>query len=90
MREREGLEGFNGGGVCKDAPAYMKHIDALVMCYGALADIQGFKLWVGKARDVKVAEGSLESAAHVKVLDMWLREPRKFYVWGWKERLGRA
>ncbi|KIK65258.1 hypothetical protein GYMLUDRAFT_39618 [Collybiopsis luxurians FD-317 M1] len=90
LREKEGLEGFQGGSQgnepgsssIKDV-AFMKHIDALVMCYGALADVQGFRIWVGRAKEVKAAEG-LGTASHVKVLDTWLREPRKFHVWGWK------
>ncbi|KAF5364847.1 hypothetical protein D9757_011274 [Collybiopsis confluens] len=95
-RAKEGLEGFPRGGgggnqgnhstigssSTKDV-AYMRHIDALVMCYGALADVQGFKTWVRKAKEVKAAEGP-DSASHIKVLDMWLHEPRKFRVWGWK------
>lgn len=84
MREREGLQGFIGGNSASGC-AYMKHIDALVMCYGALGDVQRFRLWVGRAREAKLAEGP-GSAAHVKVLDMWLREPKKFHVWGWKSR----
>ncbi|KAJ4481274.1 hypothetical protein J3R30DRAFT_3287892 [Lentinula aciculospora] len=85
MREKEGLEGFRGSGTAGSSRdvAYMKHIDALVMCYGAIADDKEFRKWVNKAREVKLAEG-LYSTAHVNVLDMWLREPRKFYVWGWK------
>ncbi|KAJ3780087.1 hypothetical protein GGU10DRAFT_369982 [Lentinula aff. detonsa] len=82
MREKEGLEGFQDG-TGSEIVAYMKHIDALVMCYGALADVQGFTKWVRKAREVKLAEGP-DNALHVKVLDLWLKEPRKFYVWGWK------
>ncbi|KAJ3884221.1 hypothetical protein GG344DRAFT_60721 [Lentinula edodes] len=72
MREKEGLEGFRG------------HIDALVICYGALANAKEFRKWVNKAREVKLAEGSDSVRAHVKVLDIWLREPGKFHVWGWK------
>ncbi|KAJ3797852.1 hypothetical protein GGU11DRAFT_43970 [Lentinula aff. detonsa] len=82
MREKEGLEGFQDGNG-PEIVAYMKHIDALVMCYGALADVQGFMKWVRKAREVKLAQGP-DNALHVKVLDLWLKEPRKFYVWGWK------
>ncbi|KAJ3732078.1 hypothetical protein DFJ43DRAFT_997782 [Lentinula guzmanii] len=82
MREKEGLEGFQDG-TGSEIVAYMKHIDALVMCYGALADVQGFTKWVRKAREVKLAEGP-DNALHVKVLDLWLKEPGKFYVWGWK------
>ncbi|KAF9077538.1 hypothetical protein BDP27DRAFT_1208202 [Rhodocollybia butyracea] len=87
-RDREGLQGFRGGnGAARNVNfkdlAYTKHIDALVMCYGALGDVEGFRAWVAKAREAKVAGGP-DSAAHVKVLDMWLREPRKFHVWGWK------
>ncbi|KAJ3876026.1 hypothetical protein F5051DRAFT_376863 [Lentinula edodes] len=85
-KEKEGLEGFRGvdiAGNSKDV-AYMKHIDALVMCYGALANAKEFRKWVNKAREVKLAEGSDSVRAHVKVLDIWLREPGKFHVWGWK------
>ncbi|KAJ3710296.1 hypothetical protein C8R42DRAFT_729437 [Lentinula raphanica] len=85
LREEEGLEGFKDGGAAGHWTdvAYMKHIDALVMCFGALADVQGFRKWVNKAREVKLAEGP-NSVSHVKVLDSWLKEPKKFYVWGWK------
>lgn len=86
MREKEGLEGFRGvdiAGNSKDV-AYMKHINVLVMCYGALANAKEFRKWVNKAREVKLAEGSDSVQAHVKVLDIWLREPGKFHVWGWK------
>ncbi|KAJ3919584.1 hypothetical protein F5877DRAFT_4635, partial [Lentinula edodes] len=60
------------------------HIDALVMCYGALANAKEFRKCGNKAREVKLAEGSNSVRAHVKVLDIWLREPGKFHVWGWK------
>ncbi|KAJ4476792.1 hypothetical protein C8R41DRAFT_869631 [Lentinula lateritia] len=83
MREKEGLEGFRGvdiAGNSKDV-AYMKHINVLVMCYGALANAKEFRKWVNKAREVKLAEGSDSVQAHVKVLDIWLHHQEIQNTW---------
>lgn len=78
------------------------HIDELVMCYGALADLKHFKKWVKRGMVVRsVKEGGASHKAvgsggaglsglmgGGKVLERWLAHPESFPVWGWRQPQG--
>ncbi|KAK7451224.1 hypothetical protein VKT23_012562 [Stygiomarasmius scandens] len=108
MREKEGLElaglanpfvsGVSSSVENQDLvevvkeEGWLKHVDVLGMCYGALGKEKEFRRWVKEARDVRRAmcgggsgeTGLREQIEHVKVLDTWLDEPRAFPLWGWR------
>ncbi|KAK7047680.1 hypothetical protein VNI00_006448 [Paramarasmius palmivorus] len=69
LREKEGVQGF----------CYKKHIDAIAMCYGALEDVEGFRVWTDRARKLRIANGDFAS---LKVMERWLEDPRSFPAWG--------
>ncbi|KAG7443859.1 uncharacterized protein BT62DRAFT_921526 [Guyanagaster necrorhizus] len=72
IREREGLEMLE----------VRRHVDAIAVCYGALGDVEMFRLWGGKAREMRVGGGGERA-----VLDRWIEEPGVFPVWGWRRRV---
>ncbi|KAF8057429.1 hypothetical protein FPV67DRAFT_1430060 [Lyophyllum atratum] len=57
-----------------------KHVDAIAMCYGALADAEMFKAWTKRVRDAKVHA----EPAQALVFARWLSNPSSFPTWGWK------
>ncbi|ESK85061.1 set domain-containing protein [Moniliophthora roreri MCA 2997] len=69
LREQEGTQGF----------CYKKHIEAIAMCYGSLADVEGFRVWTERARRLRISGGEFAAPA---VLEKWLDDPREFPVWG--------
>ncbi|KAJ7673863.1 hypothetical protein DFH06DRAFT_978817 [Mycena polygramma] len=69
--EAEGLEMLDR--------TYGKHLDALAMGYGALRDVEQFRLWARKARDCRPMD-----ADATWVLQKWIKCPETFPVWGWR------
>ncbi|KAG5643743.1 hypothetical protein DXG03_009677 [Asterophora parasitica] len=57
-----------------------KHVDAIAMCYGSLADLELFTAWAGRAKDAK-----LHDAKQTLVFAKWLSNPVSFPAWGWKK-----
>ncbi|PBK64330.1 SET domain-containing protein [Armillaria solidipes] len=72
LREAEGLQLFES----------RKHVDAIAMCYGALGDVGMFRYWTEKAMDLRAPSYVGECV----VLDQWMTDPRRFPVWGWRNR----
>ncbi|KAK0432612.1 hypothetical protein EV421DRAFT_1494108 [Armillaria borealis] len=72
LREAEGLQLFES----------RKHVDAIAMCYGALGDVEMFRYWTEKAMDLRAPSYVGECV----VLDQWMTDPRRFPVWGWRNR----
>lgn len=70
LRDKEGLHLFD----------YRKHVDAIAMCYGAMRDVQMFKWWARKAKKLR-GESDIDQ---IIVLDLWLKNPECFPVWGWR------
>lgn len=68
LREIEGLHGLD----------YQKHIDTIIMCYGALADKHMFPLWIAHAMQCRADF----DADHIRVMEAWAKHPTKFPVWG--------
>ncbi|KAF5378136.1 hypothetical protein D9615_007522 [Tricholomella constricta] len=58
-----------------------KHVDAIAMCYGALADLEMFRAWTGRVRDAKVHADPAQALVFAK----WLSNPAAFPAWGWKK-----
>ncbi|KAF8179930.1 hypothetical protein K438DRAFT_1603255 [Mycena galopus ATCC 62051] len=67
--ESEGLEMLD----------YGKHLDAIAMGYGALRDVEQFRVWAWKARDFRPMDPNA-----ARVLQKWILEPETFPVWGWR------
>ncbi|KAG6810584.1 hypothetical protein H0H92_011218 [Tricholoma furcatifolium] len=57
-----------------------RHVDAIAMCYGALADPEMFQAWAQRVRDAKVNLDPAQALVFVK----WLSNPASFPAWGWK------
>ncbi|SJL18693.1 uncharacterized protein ARMOST_22292 [Armillaria ostoyae] len=72
LRDAEGLQLFES----------RKHVDAIAMCYGALGDVSMFMYWTEKAMDLRAPSYVGECV----VLDQWMTDPRRFPVWGWRNR----
>lgn len=73
LREVEGLQGLE----------YRQHVDNLVMCYAALADVRMFQLWIGHA----IVCWADNDANRVLVMEAWANCPEKFPVWGLRPAL---
>ncbi|KAG6897261.1 hypothetical protein C0992_003045 [Termitomyces sp. T32_za158] len=70
MIEQEGLQVLDAE----------RHVDAIAMCYGALADTEMFRAWTERVRDVKTGT----DPARALVFAKWLSNPTSFPAWGWK------
>ncbi|KAL1667185.1 hypothetical protein GGF50DRAFT_49164 [Schizophyllum commune] len=57
-----------------------EHVDAITMCYGALADEKMFRYWANEAR----AERAQDKVEDLKVVRAWIANPRALPVWGWR------
>lgn len=68
--EQEGLEVLDCG----------KHVDAIAMCYGALEDVEMFRPWTERVRDLKVRANPKQALVFAK----WLSNPIAFPAWGWR------
>jgi hypothetical protein len=68
--EQEGLQVLDCG----------KHVDAIAMCYGALEDVEMFRSWTEKVRDLKVRANPKQAI----VFSKWLSNPMAFPAWGWR------
>ena len=60
-----------------------RHIDAIAMCYGALADVNNFKEWVVRAADARELERPEQRLAFKK----WVANPMAFPAWGCRKRM---
>lgn len=60
-----------------------RHVDAIAMCYGALADVKNFKEWVARAADAR----ELERPEQRLVFKKWLANPMAFPAWGCRKRM---
>jgi len=68
--EREGLQVLDSG----------KHVDAIAMCYGALEDVEMFRMWTERVRELKVPANPNKAL----VFSKWLSNPMAFPAWGWR------
>jgi hypothetical protein len=68
--EHEGLQVLDCG----------KHVDAIAMCYGAMEDVEMFRSWTEKVRDLKVRTNPKQAIVFAK----WLSNPMAFPAWGWR------
>jgi len=59
-----------------------RHIDAIAMCYGALADVKNFKEWILRAADARELERPEQRLAFKK----WISNPMAFPVWGRRKK----
>jgi hypothetical protein len=59
-----------------------RHVDAIAMCYGALADVKNFKEWVVRAADARELERPEQRLAFKK----WVANPMAFPAWGCRKR----
>lgn len=50
------------------------------MCYGALEDVDQFRLWMGRVSEVRMRNKPEQKL----VFDKWLSNPTSFPVWGWR------
>lgn len=73
LRESEGLQLFEA----------RRHMEVIAMCYGALADAEMFKAWVQKWLDLWKGRPMEDRL----VMELWLEDPTRFYVWGWHARV---
>ena len=58
-----------------------KHLDAIAMCYGALEDVDNFRMWMERVSEVR----SRVKPEQKLVFSKWLLNPTKFPVWGWRK-----
>ncbi|KAH0580265.1 hypothetical protein H2248_001781 [Termitomyces sp. 'cryptogamus'] len=58
-----------------------RHVDAIAMCYGALADTNMFRIWIERVRD---ANADVDPSRAV-VFAKWLSNPTSFPAWSWKK-----
>jgi hypothetical protein len=68
-------------------PSHRKHVDAIAMCYGALANTAEFVKWTMRAKELRVKEGDgcgeeEKGLDGRMVLDVWLEDPKLFPIWG--------
>jgi len=70
LRDQEGLQQLD----------YQKHVDAIVLCYGALSDWHMFQEWIAHAMACR-ADSDVD---HVLVMELWHEQPTRFPVWGWR------
>ncbi|KAG6852327.1 hypothetical protein C0991_000826 [Blastosporella zonata] len=73
MIKQEGLQVLDGE----------RHVDAIAMCYGALADADMFRAWTERVRDAKVKADPAQALVFAK----WLSNPITFPAWGWRKTL---
>ncbi|KAG6878015.1 hypothetical protein C0993_000796 [Termitomyces sp. T159_Od127] len=71
MIRQEGLQVLDGE----------RHVDAIAMCYGALADTEMFRAWIESVRNAKTNA----DPARALVFAKWLSNPTSFPAWGWKK-----
>ncbi|KAG6908572.1 hypothetical protein DXG01_004130 [Tephrocybe rancida] len=71
MIKQEGLQVLDGE----------RHVDAIAMCYGALADTEMFRAWTERVRDAKANTDPAQELVFAK----WLSNPTSFPAWGWKK-----
>ncbi|KAG6872501.1 hypothetical protein C0995_009257 [Termitomyces sp. Mi166 len=71
MIKQEGLQVLDGE----------RHVDAIAMCYGALADTKMFRAWIERVREAK----GNSDPARALVFATWLSNPTSFPAWGWKK-----
>jgi hypothetical protein len=57
-----------------------KHLDAIAMCYGALEDVDNFRMWMKRVSEVR----SRVKPEQKLVFSKWLSKPTRFPVWGWR------
>lgn len=57
-----------------------KHLDAIAMCYGALEDVDNFRIWMERVSEVR----SRVKPEQKVVFSKWLSNPTTFPVWGWR------
>ena len=57
-----------------------KHLDAIAMCYGALEDVDNFRMWMERVSEVR----SRVKPEQKVVFSKWLSKPTTFPVWGWR------
>ncbi|KAG6816061.1 hypothetical protein H0H87_008893 [Tephrocybe sp. NHM501043] len=60
-----------------------RHVDAIAMCYGALADPDMFRAWTERVRDAKAMADPAQAQA--LVFAKWLSNPTSFPAWGWRK-----
>ncbi|KAF8809293.1 SET domain-containing protein [Phlegmacium glaucopus] len=80
--EREGLEILDissGNGDHHPARDKGRHLDAIAMCYGALEDVDNFRVWIGRASEAR------SKPDQKLVFKKWLSNPTSFPVWGWRK-----
>lgn len=58
-----------------------KHVDAIAMCYGALEDVEMFRAWTERVREVKLRTNPSQAIVFAK----WLSNPMAFPAWGWRK-----
>lgn len=57
-----------------------RHLDAIAMCYGALEDVDQFRVWMGRVSEVRMRRQPEQGL----VFNKWLSNPTSFPVWGWR------
>ena len=63
------------------------HLDAIAICYGALEDVDNFRLWMGHVSEARLGK---ESNTHKPeqqklVFSKWISNPTLFPAWGWRK-----
>lgn len=76
---QEQLEGLNLGPGAHPQLDVGRHVDRIAMCYGALENVEMFREWICRARDVR---GFKEFQKQDLVFSIWLSNPSSFPVWG--------
>ncbi|GLB43047.1 putative SET (Su(var)3-9, Enhancer-of-zeste, Trithorax) domain containing protein [Lyophyllum shimeji] len=67
-----------------------RHVDAIAMCYGALADVEMFRAWTERVREREArrvwvgVEGRERARRRALVFAKWLSNPASFPAWGWR------
>lgn len=80
---KRALQSIERENISDDDPArdIGKHLDAIAMCYGALEDVDNFRMWMERVSEVR----SKAKPAQKLVFSRWLSNPTKFPVWGWRK-----
>ena len=65
-------------------PDVVRHTDGVAMCFGALADMAGFRTWLRRA--VGVRGGGFEGRQDSRLLEAWIKHPEAYPAWGLRRK----
>lgn len=63
---------------------FLQHVflEELALCYAILGDEDEFRFWAGEF----IQKCAIEDPARAREFEIWLREPRKYKKWAWRQK----